>query len=307
MLNNGDIFAQYTYELADDAEKYDYIMDGTKYDLTTLIVDAKTGKEKEIKTDFIVDSIEPNAELYDEEADKADNKYTNKFENIAYIIRIENKRIDTDSYRNADIVLFSNNGKVGASLRSFDEQGFDLPTKIGEDRYFVTLKTGDKYIINSKNKVIGLVSRGTLDLRAGFLVGKKAVYNTDLEAVYDLKANEATVHGSVGNTLFVKKELADGGYEIVSLRGTEQKSVLTVAKDDSKQLWTINSTCYCIAATNDKGVTSYTYYNAEGTSLFTTETGLSFLYGSGITSDNNCFFYGSNGAVTEYYFLTVEE
>lgn len=303
VLNNGDIFAQYTYELADDAEKYDYIEDGTKYDLTTVIVDAKTGKEKEIKADFVAISIMPNEKLYDEDADKADNVYTNKFENIAYIVRIENQRIDTDSYRNVDIVLFGNNGKPGASFRSFDEQGEGLPTKIGEDRYLVTLKTGDKYIINSKNKVIASISSGTLSRKAGFFVGEKAVYNTDLEAVYDLKANEATVHGSVGDTLFVKKELADDSYEIISLRGTEQKSVLTVTKDDNKEFFTVSKIGYGIKVTNDKGVTTYTYYNAAGTELLSAEIR---LYGV-MTSDDSCILYGMNGVINEYYFFSVEE
>ena len=303
ILNNGDIFAQYTYELADDAEKYDYIEDGTKYDLTTVIVDAKTGKEKEIKADFVAISIMPNEKLYDEDADKADNVYTNKFENIAYIVRIENQRVDTDSYRNVDIVLFGNNGKPGASLRSFDEQGEGFPTKIGEDRYLVTLKTGDKYIINSKNKIIASISSGTLSRKAGFFVGEKAVYNTDLEAVYDLKANEATVLDSVGDTLFVKKELADDSYEIISLRGTEQKSVLTVTKDDNKEFFTVSNIGYGIRVTDDKGVTSYTYYNVAGTELLSAEIR---LYGV-MTSDNNCILYGMNGVINEYYLFTVEE
>ena len=307
ILNNGDIFAQYTYELADDAKKYDYIEDGTKYDLTTVIVDAKTGKEKEIKADYVALSIMANADLYDKEADNADNKYTKKFENIAYIVRIENQRIDTDSYRDVDIVLFGNNGKVGASFRSFDEQGESIPTKIGEDRYLVTLKTGDKYIINSRNKVIATISGGTLSRKAGFFVGKKAVYNTDLEVVYDLKANDAEVVDYVGDTLFVKKEIADDGYEIISLRGTEQKSILTVAKDDKKDFYTVGKIGYCIEETNDKKVTTYTYYNAAGIEIIvSTKIGLSADLGI-TAADGSCILYTVNRNVNEYYFLTVEE
>ena len=306
ILNNGDIFVQYTYELADDAKKFDLIEDGTKYDLTTLIVDAKTGKEKEIDADFVVMAVHPNAELYDKDADKADNEYTDKFENIAYIVYIENQRIDTDSYRNFDIVLFGNNGKVGASIKVVDEQAPGLPIKIGEDRYYVSLKTGDIVIVNSKKKEIATLDRGSVDIVAGYIVGEKKIYNLDLEVVYDLKANDAEVVDYVGDTLFVKKELADDGYEIISLRGTEQKSILTVAKDDKKDFYTVGEIGYCIEETNDKKVTTYTYYNAEGTEIIvSTKIGLSADLGI-TAADGSCILYTVNRNVNEYYFLTVE-
>jgi hypothetical protein len=302
ILNNGDIFAQYTYVLAEDSAKYDIIDDdGVKYDLTTVIVDAKTGKEKEVKADFIAVSVMNNADLYDKYADN--NIYTDDFENIAYIHRIENQRVDDDSQKNADIVLFGNDGKLGASLRAFEEQSVALPTKIAENRYFVNLKTGDKYVVDSKNKIIASVSNGTLTLKAGFFVGKKAVYNMNLEVVYDLNKNDATIINSVGDTLFINKKLADDGYEIISLRSTGEESVLTVMKDEDTEFFTVDGVGYGIKNTHKNESTTYTYYSADGRELVETEYRLK----DSVKAGDNYILYGVNGLITEYYLFTVVE
>ena len=53
-------FVQYSVRLPDDAAKYDYAADTSKYDLVTKSYNFKTGKVKEYNVDFVVSSYNPN-------------------------------------------------------------------------------------------------------------------------------------------------------------------------------------------------------------------------------------------------------
>ncbi len=281
VLNNGNYIVQYAYELADDAEDYDILDDSVKYDLVTVIIDVKTGEEKEVKADFVISTLRSNYEYYSDKLDKNENRYTDNFENIAYITYIENKNIDTSvsfnrAGRNSDVVLIGNNGKVKGSLKSFDTQVASLPSKIADDRYIVDLKTGDEGIINASGKLLNTISANTLTLKAGYFVGEKAIYNADLEVVYDLKENDATVKGSVGNTLFINKKASDDAYDIISIRDGIETTVLSVTKDSKKTFSIVDGVGYCIA----DGDGNYKYYNVSGTEIASLKYSLSVVLSS---------------------------
>ena len=58
LLNNGNIVAQYSVRLPEDAAEYDVLSNGNKYDLVTVIVSPADASEKELNADFIIHDVE---------------------------------------------------------------------------------------------------------------------------------------------------------------------------------------------------------------------------------------------------------
>lgn len=300
VLNNGDYLVQYSYELPDDAKDYDLVEDTVKYDLVTVIVNAKTGAEKEVKADFVIKYINPNDTMYNDEAEANENRYTDKFENVAKVVYIENKMYSDDE-RNADIVVLDNNGKIKGSVRVLDEQRAQISNKIADDRYLAALKNGDHAVVNGKGDVIGTIASGSLAIKGGYLVGTKAVYNADFEVVYDLKENDATVVDYVGNTLFVNKKVSDEAYDIIAIRDGEQKTVLSVTKDTKQTFSVVSGIGYCLADTDG----NYKYYNAAGTEIVSLKYSLSVVLTS--SAYDTVILKGEDKGVVVYHQFDIAE
>lgn len=302
ILNNGNIIYQYIYDLPDDAKDYDVVSEGIKYDLVTIIINAETGKEKEIKTDYVINYVSPNNGMYDDELEADENRYTDDFENLAHITYIEDKIFpEGESERNSDIVVLDNNGKIKGSVRVLDEQRAQISNKIADDRYLAALKNGDHAVVNGKGDVIGTIASGSLAIKGGYLVGTKAVYNADFEVVYDLKENDATVVDYVGNTLFVNKKVSDEAYDIIAIRDGEQKTVLSVTKDTKQTFSVVNGIGYCLADTDG----NYKYYNAAGTEIVSLKYSLSVVLTS--SAYDTVILKGEDKGVVVYHQFDIAE
>lgn len=273
VMNNGNIFAQYKYELDEDDRKYDLSIcengKTAKYDLVSIIINAKDGKVKNLKLDYIVE------ELYSSKfiADVAEyfgetSPLNHDFENIAVISPIIDKKID-DSDISRDIVFMNNKGKALESLKIVDGQlpKLDSIEKIGDDRYIVYTVTGAS-IINTKGEVLKNMNN-ELDRVGAYFVSERAIYDLDLEVVYSLVENEAEVIDTVDNTLFVQAE-TDTGYDVISFCNGDQTTVYTYnekAEETTTSFEIVDGIGYYIKNSVSK---DYKYYNAEGTLLVTT-------------------------------------
>lgn len=272
VLNNGNIFAQYMYEVDEDERKYDISIceDGitAKYDLVSLIINAKNGKANEVNLDYIVEDLVSNYDLNAYYTYIGENSpYNDKFENIAIIAPIVDKKID-ESEASLDLVFMNNKGKAGDSLKIADNQVADFAaiTKIGDDRYLVDTLVGSS-IINEKGKVIKNMNKA-LELCGSYFVSDRYIYDLDLEVVYDLIEKDATVLDVVNNTVFVQAE-TDTGYEIISFCNGDQTTVYTYNKTaaDKAVFDIVDGIGYSLVNTVSN---EYKYYNAEGTLLVTT-------------------------------------
>lgn len=272
VLNNGNIFAQYMYEVDEDERKYDLSISENghtgKYDLVSMIINAKNGKATKVNLDYVVMDVYSNyaVNTYFNSLGET-SPYNDKFENIAIIAPIVNKKLD-ESDANLDIVFMNNKGKAADSLKIADNQvaALDAISKIGNDRYLVETLVGAS-IIDAKGKVIKNMNN-VLDLCSTYFVSDRYIYDLDLEIVYDLVANDATVLDVVNNTLFVQAE-TDTGYEIISFCNGAQTTVYTYnnTSNDATVFEIVDGIGYSLI----NAVSSeYKYYNAEGTLLVTT-------------------------------------
>lgn len=299
VLNNGNVLVQYFYPVEDDAKKYDFIacVDEVikKFELVSTLITPK-GEEKELKLDYLVHSVIHNGELYDEDLEKEENRFTNKFENIATIQHIKNKKIDIND-DNLEFVLMNNNGKVQKSLNIVEDQDSPYAEKIGDDLY--TLETGYGFVIvNGNGKVLNTVTSSSLRPVGGYFVGDRAIYDLELNEVYNLREKDATVLGTVGDTVFIKQG-EDTAYSIIALREGTETTICTyhVASADNvsfELVPTLNGYVITNAAK-----TEYKYYSADGTLLITTSVKLEYVGGS---ADTIMMWNGDSQASAYYYF-----
>ena len=301
ILNNGDIFVQYTYEVDEDSKKFDIDASengkSQKLNLVSLIVSAKTGKTTPLKLDYVVLSLASNYDLramYDN-----DGSLTDKFENLAIIAPIVNKKIDT-SNNNLDIVTINNKAKIQKSLKFLENQNVSLPTMIANDRYAVSMLDGSTAVINSKGNLITLMNN-YISAVGDYFVGERAIYDLNLSKVYDLSEKGATVLDTVDNTVFVKVN-TDTGYDVILFCDGSEKMVYSYAKD--------GSTTAVFNIVEDFGYTitdpasgDHKYYNANGDLLITTAYELTVTAKS--SEYDTLLLSGSdNGALVYHTFTT---
>ena len=303
ILNNGNVLIQYVVELDPYAEEYDYYEKNDlgateKYDLVVEIFAPKTGKVTAKDNDFVIAYVETSRDMYDATYDN--NPYTDDFENIAYIFPIVDKKVDT-SMIHMDLVLMDNNGKATKSLKIADGQLAELPEKIADDKYIVETVYGYA-MVTLKGKT--LVSfNNDLEFAGGCIVGERAVYNLNMESVYDLVANKAEVIGSIGNTLFIKAGEEDK-YTILALRDGQTTTVCSYnAENESNTVFSIeDEMVYCLY---NEASNEYEYFNGAGTSLIKTTYELEIVGYSAVAK--TILFAGQNDAGADVYYLFSAE
>ena len=280
LLDNGDYLVQYWIELDMEATKYDLyeVSDGVtfKYDVVTLIVSAEDGSAKEIKMeDYIVEDVITNYDVYDEEDDN--NMYLeDSFENIVILYPIEDAKLNrADSV--AEMCLMSNKGKVGDSLKLYDDMFTDmLPRKLA-DNVYVTVGATGYVLVDGEGEVLKRITNMEgLRVVGNYWLGEYAIYSADLsEVVYDIKGNEVDDIKVLGDSIFMEI-IEDGESKVVLFANGETKAVYnSKTMSETKSFGIVEEIngyyLYDIAADE------YTYYNAEGTKIITTKAQANFF------------------------------
>ena len=280
VMNNGAVLVQYVVELDEDAKKFDIYEDEAKLDLVSLVISTK-GNVKEVELDYIVAAVLPNYDLYDENKATEDNAFTDKFENIAVIYKIENQLVDWSDLNN-DFVLMNNAGKAQQSLKVVDGQT-GLPERISADMFAVETVYGTA-IIDAKGKVLFAATQD-LEVFGGYIiVDGRAIYDLAFEVVYDLKANFATVIHKAGNVVFVKAgEKVDEKFEILAfVNGAKEATTITTYDKTVKTNveFKAEAVGYSLKSTDDAGKVTYTYYAPNGTELLKTNAAIAAVAAS---------------------------
>lgn len=268
VLNNGNVLIQYAVKLDDEATTYDFADAGSngliKYDLCTLILNPKNGNTTAVETNYIFSSL-VSAFTLSENEDADNRRFSNSFENIAEVYSIVDKRINSSS-SGRDFVLVNNNGAVTASLKLAEHQGMDVPSKIANDTYLVSTEYG-RAIVDGKGNTIQSINNWSLTIVGEYIVSERAIYDFNMEIVYDLKQNDAKVAGTFDGTIIIVEEVNDTTYEILRLNDGETNTLCTIDFSDEALdgrdniTWDVVAGYYGIYryATDE-----YSYYNAKG-------------------------------------------
>ena len=299
VLNNGNVFIQYLVKTDAEAEEYDLITfngnNAYKYNLCTIILEAKTGKTTKVKTNYYFTRVLNAQTLADMTGQYP--YFSDKLENIAKVRPIVDKRIDTSTPA-LDYVLLKNNGEVTASLKLAKQQTASIPTKITNDKYLVTTLYG-RAIVNKKGETLLSISNDSLNIVGEYMIGEQAIYNLNMEIVYSLKQNNATILGKFENAIFVQEEFSDTIYKVLRLKNGSITTVCTVDLSDAEERNSFTHDAevgyYTVyqAATDE-----YAYYNSNGELLLKGDFLLRTL---AVSSHGKAILVSDTG---EYFFLT---
>ncbi len=270
LLQNGNVFVQYFAELPSDANKYDVFFSSKKYDLVTLLIEAKNGKTSELDASFVLYNA-VSADVFSSQG----NSYLKKgIENIAIFAEIdENKCLNTDS-DSYEIALMSNGGKLGKYLTV---DGYDeIPQMVGRDRFLISDSQGCRVLLNAKGKVLARVSSEYKFIcNYNYFYNAKAIYDLGGNVVYDLEANGATVDSAYNE------------YAYIIAKGKDSSSpdvVYRFASGAVEQIATFGN-----GGTYDSFQSStyfYTFYNSDsGECAYYNHTGVFLANITGYTND----------------------
>lgn len=299
VLNNGNVLIQYAMQLDPETTTYDYLTESgnefTKYDLCTYILNVEKNKATEIDVNYVIGNMISCFDLLLAQDDDAENSYfTDKFENLAVVYEIADKRINTRT-TGADIVTINNNGKITSSLKLADNQSANLPTKIADNTYRVYTDYGIA-IVNAKGDTLLTIYNYSLEFVGTYLVSPKAIYDLQMNTVYSLTENEATVRGTLNGTIFIAEEVNDTTYELICLRNGTTNSLCTIdTSDPNSNRFTVNDDdgYYAIYLNTTE---QYSYYNAMGELLVTSDYPLNTVVNSSehgtviLATPNNDFY-----------------
>ncbi|MBQ9099380.1 MAG: hypothetical protein IJY50_08140 [Clostridia bacterium] len=290
VLQNGDVLIQYHVQENVMSEEYDYVVNGNKISLHTLLLNVERNKTKELELDYAVWVAVAN-----EEENEMLQVINDKVDNIAIVSYIEQEHLDR-SYAAMKLVSLSNSAKVKGVLEFVEGQLMGDVKRVAENRWVVKTYYGQQLLLNEKGKVLGEdISAMDAYFEGGFVAGSK-IYDWDLNEKYDMAAD--------GITAYQSEVDVDGAFAVVLERGVliyaeqgevylytngEVKTIVDGANAAIKQVIPVLSEemdsdsdldmddviggLYLVCNQGDPANVKYEIYNDQGTLLYTYENG----------------------------------
>lgn len=271
-LNDGSVLMQYFSLLPDDAADYDFFVEGSKYELTTRLVDAN--HDREIKTDYLF--------VYGEARSKFDGNATDHFanldskiENVAYCYHIgTDKRVD-HSVKGALVVSLSNKGEVKNVLNCFvEDQGMEMPEDIAPNRFVVADYWESLFLFDEYGSWILDIDDLENYTEDYFFSNGKIFDWTQLNCIYDCVDKRADPVLFTDHVVLMER---DGDYFYFTEDGEEVK--IDEQHDNRTYMPALSGTAYFVVRVDDPDPTKteYQYYNSRGALIFSAKAPLTRL------------------------------
>ncbi len=295
VLEDGNIFLQYTYEVDAYADKYTFIGEGTdgmkKFMMVTQIVDVESGKARDIRWCKYFMAFAMNLAYMPEES-KEEGYDLDEFPVMGIAFQIEDKHV-----ANCALVGINNKGKISEIVTDSEQPIVDI-MRISDDRWIVTDASETDYLMDETGEIIGDVTGGTIFGKYFYADGK--VYDFDLAEVYDYQAASLTVKYVVGDALLLKGN--DGRLLLYTGNGDP---VVLIEKDSVKTLLeSYGGDSYILIRNKDK----LEIYNDDGAKIVGIDNlnfnSLDVINLDVLTTDEGSLLKFTNkGGETVYYHL----
>ena len=262
VLDNGDILVQYVYEEDAESDDYTFLLSSdevTKYTMKTLIIDAKTGKEKNIKCNYYLNSYINNTSLYAPE-NLSTGLDVKKYSLIGYGYSIKDKRLNVSN--SSEKMLFINGSGKVSELDSYNGDSIFTVYSISDDRWILSTTSDKDLLVRSGGKIVGDISNAQRAF-GDYFIFNETIYDDDLKAVYDFKKDDLTVKEFLDGAILFENE--DG--EILLYTGEDKSSTL-IAKESSRSL--VHFTSYFFVIRDDsESSTVFEVYDGAGNKIAT--------------------------------------
>ena len=203
VLSSEKLLIQLLESLPFDSKKYDVFYEGAKMNLTSLLVDVKNGKEKEIKLDYIIESTVYSSSLVNLTDTK--NPISSDVTDVAIVSYIEDKKVLSDT---TYVSLKAKNAKIRFEI---SPELDNLPTKIAKERWIYETDSGEYYMLDNNGNIIATVSSDFYNSKknASYIAVDGKLYDYSFKIVYDYEADNKNLVTLLGhNAIF--SEVKDG-------------------------------------------------------------------------------------------------
>lgn len=260
VLSNGNVIVQYVVGQDIMAKKYDFLLLGGKYNLHTVLLEAKTGKVKDLKLDYIIREVAFDAAIENMGVSK-------EVENVAIAYPIEDGRIN-QSGSAAKLLSVGNDGKIAGALE-LPVTGMTVEygiTAVAHSRWLINAVNGRSYIVDENGNVIG-EDFNVADRNGDFFLMDNRIYDWNLNLKCDLKdENIEEIHVMEHSVFFKTKE---GAYKLFANGELKTIADENAASKGKRMVKYLCQGAYMIIDANDSAGTKYEIYNDMGVLLDT--------------------------------------
>lgn len=260
VLSNGNVIVQYLVGQDLMAKKYDIILLGGKYNLYTVLLEAKTGKIKELKVDYIIQEVMFGCATEDMGVSK-------EVENVAIAYPIEDGRVN-QSGSAAKLLSIGNDGKIAGALE-LPISGMTVEhgiTAVAHNRWLINAINGRSYIVDENGDVIGEDFNVTDRNDELFLMDNR-IYDWNLDVICDLTNENIESIYVMNHSVFFKTKA--GAYKLFVNGELKIIADENAASDDKCIVKYLYRGAYMIIDANDPAGTRYEIYNDMGVLLDT--------------------------------------
>ena len=277
ILANGKVLFQYRVLLPDQTQEYDLYAGASKYNVVTLLFDAKKGTSKEIKSNYLLLgglTLSENILLDGIPAqirEEMRNTLDSRIDNFCPGYQVQDRRI-SNNITDQLFLSVNNSGKVDGILNRFVSGMTDFET-VAEGTLRLTDSLGRSFLYTKNGKLIGDVT-GAIGYNENYIVGAQKIYDFKLKEVFDYAAEKYEFvdqfdNGFWSDDLKLKAGLIfsklSSGNELEYYLFTNGKMTKICKAADF--LYNFDTTYYVVRNENS----SYTYFNDVGESLVTIE------------------------------------
>jgi len=309
LLDNGNLFAQYSILCDPASGKYDYLDGYAKYKLYHELFDPTTKKTKELKLDGIYVSNVLNKERDEALPLAFEDIFTDNVKNVLSYYNIVEGLIDRSVTRNA---LLKNDGRLGASLEYVEDQK-SLILPLSDGYYAATTKIG-MTVLNTKGEPVRKLPTIEKATDFGYEVGSR-IYDKNFSLVLDftsdsnytiLNSSDTTAvfyKQSVGKTIKYYRYDKNGESEIIAPEGRQ------LASSSPLQTYHLQNGYYSTEhyPSSPSSTSSldalYSYYGLNGDLLFTLAT--STLPGIVVRGENAMVMKYTDAETNETVYVRV--
>ena len=288
VLSGDYILIQWMEMLPDTEKKYDYIYEGEKVNLKSLIVEAATGKEKEVDLDYIVANV-----IYCSDY-KTNSKVSYNFkgvENILEVLVCGNEKFIYPDAPTSMVSVNSKSGKIEQTLLGEDSEYTSI-TPLENGYYLANAKDGGYYILDSDGnaKKITKTIYNESSKNDAYILNDGKLYDYRLQLVFDYEAAEYSLASGISGSPVMKNAVIftdeNSKYHLYTAGGTDKVIDGTVVY--------AGSAFYVV-----KNSGEYAVYTTDGNRVGESIKGDSFSIVS--SYDTGAVFYVFNGSNRYYY------
>lgn len=256
LLANGNVLIQYTFNLPDDAKKYDYFENSRKKSVKTYLWRADKKSVSEIDLDYVVNTVIPITEEDRKEEKETTGIVTSrKIDNLAMVSPIQNGRLQA-----ARMIVLQNNGSVKYDLSKMFKGIVAAPFPVAKDVFSYITRDGQSFCVDKKGKLLGNIS-GAEATNEKFLLADGKVYDRSFTLLFSYEAEGYTLEQLYSDCIIFRKKGEYIRYDGSSKTKLDIQSADTVDFDDAYY-----------AVSTVKGKT--TYFAPDGTQRFQADTEL---------------------------------